>query len=76
MNKMPQVSANKLMRFLETLGFRESRVTGSHHIFLKEGHPYNISVPRHGNRPIKTGTLGKILRTAGTTKEALKEWLG
>ncbi|WP_371732053.1 type II toxin-antitoxin system HicA family toxin [Spirosoma sp. KCTC 42546] len=33
------------------------RVNGSHHIFLMQGRPERLSVPMHGNQPLKTGLL-------------------
>ncbi|MDO8649209.1 MAG: type II toxin-antitoxin system HicA family toxin [Candidatus Peregrinibacteria bacterium] len=49
-----------MVRFLEKQGFRLVRTRGSHH-FL-ERTPYRTSVPVHGNRSLKTGTLRSILR--------------
>ena len=65
MAKLPRVSGRELLRFLEREGFSVLRVRGSHH-FLNRGYTDTV-VPVHGNRPIKTGTLRKILREIDIT---------
>ena len=52
-----------MLRFLEKRGFRIIRIRGSHH-FLESGEQ-RTSVPVHGNRPLKIGTLRSILRDIG-----------
>jgi predicted RNA binding protein YcfA (HicA-like mRNA interferase family) len=49
-----------MVRFLEREGFLLLRVRGSHH-FLAKGE-LRTSVPVHGNRELKIGTLRGILR--------------
>ncbi|MDB9441699.1 type II toxin-antitoxin system HicA family toxin [Sphaerospermopsis kisseleviana CS-549] len=47
------------------------RITGSHHIYVKEGMSVILSIPVHGNRDLPTGTLRSILKDAGLTEEDL-----
>ena len=54
-------------RLLEYEGFSVLRVRGSHR-FLTRGDTDTV-VPGHGNRPLKIGTLRKILRDIGLTPE-------
>jgi predicted RNA binding protein YcfA (HicA-like mRNA interferase family) len=54
-----------MLRFLEREGFSVLRIRGSHH-FLNRG-DIDTVVPVHGNRPLKTGTLRKILRDIDMT---------
>lgn len=49
-----------MVRFLEQQGFRVVRVRGSHH-FMERG-TQRTSVPAHGNKAVKIGTLRGILR--------------
>jgi predicted RNA binding protein YcfA (HicA-like mRNA interferase family) len=49
-----------MVRFLEQQGLRVIRVAGSHHFMDGEGK--RTTVPVHGNRPLKIGTLRSILR--------------
>lgn len=52
---MKVVSGAELARLLEGKGWKLMRVSGSHHIYAREGHPARISVPVHGNRLLKPG---------------------
>lgn len=49
-----------MVQFLERQGFTVLRIRGSHH-FLEHG-DRRTSVPVHGNRALKIGTLRGILR--------------
>jgi predicted RNA binding protein YcfA (HicA-like mRNA interferase family) len=49
-----------MVRFLESLGFAVIRVRGSHHVMARE--TQRTTVPVHGNRSLKIGTLRGILR--------------
>jgi len=49
-----------MCRFLERQGFQLLRVRGSHHFYSRD--EIRTSVPVHGNRPLKIGTLRSILR--------------
>jgi predicted RNA binding protein YcfA (HicA-like mRNA interferase family) len=49
-----------MVRFLESRGLRVLRIVGSHH-FL-DGGGKRTTVPVHGNRTLKIGTLRSILR--------------
>jgi predicted RNA binding protein YcfA (HicA-like mRNA interferase family) len=52
-----------MVKLLEQLGFQVVRVGGSHH-FVERG-DQRTTVPVHGNRDLKIGTLRKILRDLG-----------
>lgn len=62
---MKSVSGKQLCRVLEQHGWRLLRVHGSHHIYGKEGSVVRLSVPVHGNTPLKTGLLRHLLKAAG-----------
>ena len=47
------------------------RVHGSHHIYGKEGSVVRLSVPIHGNKPLKAGLLLHLAKLAGITEEEL-----
>jgi predicted RNA binding protein YcfA (HicA-like mRNA interferase family) len=38
--------------------------SGSHHIYGKPGSVVGLSIPIHGNRPLKTGLLRHLLKLA------------
>jgi predicted RNA binding protein YcfA (HicA-like mRNA interferase family) len=58
------MSGKDLAKQLELNGWRLLRIQGSHHIYGKEGTVARISVPIHGNRPLKKGLLRHLLKSA------------
>ena len=62
---MKNVTGKKLCKILQENGWKLNRISGSHHVFVKEGETARIIVPVHGNKEIKTGLLKAILKTAG-----------
>ena len=68
---MKSVSGKYLCKIVERYGWRLKRITGSHHIYVKEGMGVILSIPVHGNRDLPTGTLRSILKDAGLTEEDL-----
>jgi predicted RNA binding protein YcfA (HicA-like mRNA interferase family) len=52
---------------LERNGWELQRINGSHHIYSKPGESGILSVPVHGNRDLKAGTLRALLNAAGLT---------
>ncbi|MFH1537517.1 MAG: type II toxin-antitoxin system HicA family toxin [bacterium] len=61
---MKSVSGKDLAKVLERNGWTLQRVKGSHHIYGKEGSVVRISVPLHGNKPLKIGLVKHLLKTA------------
>jgi len=57
------------VRLLERNGWALERVQGSHHIFMKKGQTVRISVPVHGNRPLKTGLRAHLMKLAGVPRD-------
>jgi len=56
-----QVTPKKLLAVLKNLGFRETRVTGSHHRFThSDGRKTSVSI--HGNESLGPGLLNKIIK--------------
>lgn len=68
---MRQVSGKELAQALARHGWRLLRVHGSHHIYGKPGSVVRLSVPIHGNVPLKAGLLAHLLRQAGLTEDDL-----
>ncbi|QWR76897.1 type II toxin-antitoxin system HicA family toxin [Candidatus Magnetomonas plexicatena] len=58
-----RVKAKDLVKQLEKTGWEIERITGSHHI-LKKGDEM-ISVPVHGSKDLKAGTLNRLLKLGG-----------
>ena len=60
MAKLPRVTGQDMVRLLLRHGFQLVRVRGSHHFMQKGGQ--RTTVPVHGSRSLKIGTLRSILR--------------
>ena len=66
---MKALSGKEFVRLLERNGWALERVQGSHHIFVKGGRAVRISVPVHGNRPLKIGLQAHLMKIAGLPRE-------
>ena len=47
------------------------RIQGSHHIYTKEGRRERISIPVHGNQPLKIGLLKSLMKIAEVQESEL-----
>lgn len=61
---MKQISGKDFCKLLESQGWTLRRVSGGHHIFVKEGKKERIVVPVHGNKPLKLGLLKTQMKIA------------
>ena len=68
---MKAISGKEFARILEKKGWKLIRVKGSHHIYMKEGNPARISVPIHGDKPLKKGLLRYFMKITGIKEEDL-----
>ena len=60
MPKLPRPSGQDMVRFLQARGFRVARIRGSHHVMENGG--LRTTVPVHGGKILRIGTLRGILR--------------
>ena len=68
---MKSVSGKAFCSLLEQRGWKLLRIHGSHHIYGKEGSIVRISVPVHGNQPLKIGLLRHIMKLAEISESNL-----
>ena len=61
---MKAISGKMFCRLLEGSGWELKRVNGSHHIYTKAGITTRISVPVHGNKPLKFGLQKHLMKVA------------
>jgi predicted RNA binding protein YcfA (HicA-like mRNA interferase family) len=61
---MKTLSGREFARLIERRGWRLLRVNGSHHIYGKPGSIVRLSIPIHGNRPLKVGLLRHLAKLA------------
>jgi predicted RNA binding protein YcfA (HicA-like mRNA interferase family) len=66
-----QVSGRELCRVLERHGWTLLRIHGSHHVYGTPGRPVRLTVPVHGNQPLKIGLLRHLLKVADLPEEVL-----
>jgi predicted RNA binding protein YcfA (HicA-like mRNA interferase family) len=63
------VSGRDFSRIVERRGWTLLRVSGSHHIYGKSGSIVRLSIPIHGNKPLKTGLLRHLAKLAEISDE-------
>ena len=68
---MKAVSGKRFCQLLESKGWQLIRIRGSHHIYAKAYAPTRISVPIHGNTPLKTGLQRHFMRLADIDESEL-----
>ena len=68
---MTSVSGKDLVKVLKRHGWQVLRVHGSHHVLGKSGSVVRLSVPIHGNAPLKIGLLKHLLKMSGLTGDDL-----
>jgi len=64
---MRAVSGKDLCKVLERAGWTLSRIKGTHHIYVRAGVPFSVSVPVHGNKTLKPGIQHGLMKQAGLT---------
>jgi predicted RNA binding protein YcfA (HicA-like mRNA interferase family) len=63
------VSGRDFSRIVERRGWTLLRISGSHHIYGKSGNIVRLSIPIHGNKPLKTGLLRHLAKLAEISDE-------
>ena len=69
---MKAISGKEFCRIVERYGWKLLRIHGSHHIYGKPASIVRLSIPFHGNRPLKIGLLKHILKLAGLPESVLE----
>jgi len=62
---MRSMTGRELVRLVERHGWALLRISGSHHIYGKTGSIVRLSIPIHGNKPLKNGLLRHLLKNSG-----------
>jgi len=68
---MKSFSGKELAKILEQQGWALLRIHGSHHIYGKSESVVRLSLPIHGNKPLKRGLLRHLLKLADLTEDIL-----
>jgi len=65
------IYGKEFAKLLERRGWELRRISGSHHVYAKAGSVERISVPVHGNAPLKIGLLRHLMKVASISEEEL-----
>jgi predicted RNA binding protein YcfA (HicA-like mRNA interferase family) len=68
-----QLSGREFARIIERCGWNLLRVHSSHHIYGKPGTMVRLSIPVHGNQPLKRGLLAHLMKLADLNESDLEE---
>ena len=69
MTALGSYSGWSVIKAFEKAGWSVSRQRGSHVILEKTGSELVLSIPVHGSKSVKRGTLRNLIRDAGMTIE-------
>jgi len=69
---MRAIAGREFARMIERRGWQLLRISGSHHIYGKPGSIVRLSIPIHGNRPLKTGLLRHLAKLAEIPDDELR----
>ena len=61
-----------MARLLEERGWRLLRISGSHHIYGRAESTVRLSIPIHGNHPLKAGLLRHLAKLAEIPDDQLR----
>lgn len=61
---MKSISGKDFCKLMERKGWELARINRIHHIYIKQGTTYRISVPVHKNQDLKIGLLKSIMKIA------------
>ena len=65
---MKQVSGRNFAKLLSQKGWELKKIHGSHHVYTKAGRKERISLPIHGNKPLKAGLLRHLMKIADVSE--------
>jgi predicted RNA binding protein YcfA (HicA-like mRNA interferase family) len=69
---MKVVSGRDFARLVERRGWQLLRINGSHHIYGRPASVVRLSIPVHGNRPLKLGLLRHLAKLAEIPDDELR----
>ena len=59
---MKAVTGKRMTKLAEQKGLELARISGSHHIYVKEGRSERVVIPIHGNRILKIGLQNALMK--------------
>ena len=68
---MKQTSGKDFAKLLSQKGWELKRIHGSHHVYTKADRKERISLPIHGNKPLKIGLMRHLMKIADISEKEL-----
>jgi len=68
---LKQISGKDFAKLLNQKGWELKRIHGSHHVYTKANKKERISLPVHGNKPLKIGLLRHLMKIADISETEL-----
>jgi len=68
---MKQISGKAFLKADQATGWQLDSIMGSDHLLVKEGVDVILTLPIHGNQPLKIGLLKALMKQAGLTEHDL-----
>ena len=68
---MKQVSGKAFVKAAAAHGWQLDRIKGSHHIMIKDGEDSILTIPVHGNKPLKIGLLRALMKLSSLAESDL-----
>lgn len=68
---MKSISGREFAKILERKGWQLLRIQGSHYIYGKTGNVSRITVPIHGNQPLRKGLQRHLMKQANIADDDL-----
>jgi predicted RNA binding protein YcfA (HicA-like mRNA interferase family) len=65
------VSGKVFARLVERKGWKLLRISGSHHIYGKDGEIARLTIPIHGNSALKQGLQRSLMKIADLSEDDL-----
>ena len=59
---MKPITGKRACELAELKGWKWKRITGSHHIYVKEGSELTLSIPVHGSKDLRLGLQRRIMK--------------
>lgn len=59
---MKAVTGKRLAKLADSKGWELARISGSHHIYVKEGRIERVVIPIHGNKTLKIGLQRSLMK--------------
>jgi predicted RNA binding protein YcfA (HicA-like mRNA interferase family) len=68
---MKAVTGKRMAKLAEQKGWNLARISGSHHVYTKEGRMERVVIPIHGNKMLKIGLQRSLMKIIPVSEDEL-----